>query len=62
MYHDQGHIPVKLLAGRSSAAMSIGSGLLFSSVGHGAAFDIAGKGQASSDAAIAAIRLVGGIQ
>ena len=62
MYHDQGHIPVKLLAGRSSAAMSIGSGLVFSSVGHGAAFDIAGKGQASSDAAVAAIRLVGGIQ
>ncbi|WP_269085040.1 4-hydroxythreonine-4-phosphate dehydrogenase PdxA [Sulfitobacter sp. HI0129] len=55
-------MPVKLLAGRSSAAMSIGSGLVFSSVGHGAAFDIAGKGQASSDAAVAAIRLVGGIQ
>lgn len=62
MYHDQGHIPVKLLAGRSSAAMSIGSGLVFSSVGHGAAFDIAGKGEASCDAAIAAIRLVGGVQ
>ncbi|MDF1598282.1 4-hydroxythreonine-4-phosphate dehydrogenase PdxA [Mesorhizobium sp. YIM 152430] len=62
MYHDQGHIPVKLLAGRAAAAMSIGSGLVFSSVGHGAAFDIAGKGQASPDAAVAAVRLVGGIQ
>ena len=44
MYHDQGHIPVKLLAGRNSAAMSIGAGLMFSSVGHGSAFDIAGRG------------------
>ncbi|AEQ52647.1 PdxA family dehydrogenase [Pelagibacterium halotolerans] len=62
MYHDQGHIPVKLLAGRGAAAMSIGAGLVFSSVGHGAAFDIAGKGQASPDAVVAAVRLVGEIQ
>lgn len=61
MYHDQGHIPVKLMAGRSAAAMSIGAGFLFSSVGHGAAFDIAGQDRASCDAALAAIRLVGGL-
>lgn len=62
IYHDQGHIPVKLLAEKSASAMSIGAGFLFSSVGHGAAFDIAGQGQASCEATLAAIRLVGGVQ
>ncbi|WP_223262676.1 PdxA family protein [Sphingobium sp. SCG-1] len=61
MYHDQGHIPVKLMAGRQAAGLSIGGGLLFSSVGHGAAFDIAGKGVADPAATIRAIRLVGGV-
>lgn len=60
MYHDQGHIPVKLLAGRKSAALSIGGSTLFSSVGHGAAFDIAGKNLADPEAVIRAIKLVGG--
>jgi 4-hydroxy-L-threonine phosphate dehydrogenase PdxA len=60
MYHDQGHIPVKLLAGRNSAAMSIGSGLMFASVGHGSAFDIAGRGVAEPDAVLRAIQLLGG--
>jgi 4-hydroxy-L-threonine phosphate dehydrogenase PdxA len=60
MYHDQGHIPVKLKAGRASAALSIGGGLLFSSVGHGAGFDIAGKNIADPAGVIQAIRLVGG--
>jgi len=60
MYHDQGHIPVKLLAGRNSAALSIGAGLLFSSVGHGSAFDIAGRGVAEAEAVLRSIRLVRG--
>jgi 4-hydroxy-L-threonine phosphate dehydrogenase PdxA len=60
MYHDQGHIPVKLLAGRNSAALSIGSGLLFSSVGHGSAFDIAGHGIAKPEAVLRSIQLLGG--
>jgi 4-hydroxythreonine-4-phosphate dehydrogenase len=60
MYHDQGHIPIKLLAGRNSAAMSIGAGLVFSSVGHGSAFDIAGRGVADPDALIRSIELVSG--
>jgi 4-hydroxythreonine-4-phosphate dehydrogenase len=60
MYHDQGHIPVKLLAGRNSAAMSIGAGLMFSSVGHGSAFDIAGKGMADSGPVLRCLRLVAG--
>ena len=60
MYHDQGHIPVKLLAGRHSAALSIGAGLLFSSVGHGSAFDIAGRGVAEPEAVLRSIQLVCG--
>jgi 4-hydroxythreonine-4-phosphate dehydrogenase len=59
MYHDQGHIPVKVLAGRSASAVSLGAGLVFSSVGHGAAFDIAGQGRANPGAVLDAIRLVG---
>jgi 4-hydroxy-L-threonine phosphate dehydrogenase PdxA len=60
MYHDQGHIPVKLLAGRNSAALSIGAGLLFSSVGHGSAFDIAGRGIADPEAVFRSLQLIGG--
>lgn len=60
MYHDQGHIPIKLLAGRTASALSIGAGLIFSSVGHGSAFDIAGKNLADPEAVIRALRLVGG--
>lgn len=60
MYHDQGHIPVKLLSGRTSTALAIGAGIAFSSVGHGAAFDIAGTGAADPAAAVAAIRLLAG--
>jgi 4-hydroxythreonine-4-phosphate dehydrogenase len=60
MYHDQGHIPVKLLAGRNAAAMSIGSGLLFSTVGHGCAFDIAGQNIADCEPLLRSLRLVAG--
>jgi 4-hydroxythreonine-4-phosphate dehydrogenase len=60
MYHDQGHIPIKLLAGRNSAAMSIGAGFAFSSVGHGSAFDIAGRGIADPAALIRSVEIVSG--
>lgn len=46
IFHDQGHIPVKLLAPNSASALSIGAQVLLSSVGHGCAMDIAGKNQA----------------
>jgi 4-hydroxythreonine-4-phosphate dehydrogenase len=59
MYHDQGHIPIKLLAGRTASALSIGAGLLFASVGHGTGFDIAGKGIADPEAVVRAVRLIG---
>jgi 4-hydroxythreonine-4-phosphate dehydrogenase len=60
MYHDQGHVPVKLLAGRNSAAMSIGAGLIFSTVGHGCAFDIAGQNIADCEPILRSLRLVAG--
>lgn len=60
MYHDQGHIPIKLLAGRVASALSIGGGVIFSSTGHGSAFDIAGQGVADPEATLRAIRLVAG--
>lgn len=57
MYHDQGHIPIKLLAGRGAVAVTIGAGVPFSSVGHGPAFDIAGRGVADPSAVLAALSL-----
>ena len=45
-FHDQGHIPIKLLSPRRASALAIGTPVLFSSVGHGCAYDIAGKGVA----------------
>jgi 4-hydroxy-L-threonine phosphate dehydrogenase PdxA len=59
IYHDQGHIPVKLLAGRNASALSVGAGVLFSSVGHGSAFDIAGQNKADPSAVLRTLRLLG---
>jgi 4-hydroxythreonine-4-phosphate dehydrogenase len=59
MLHDQGHIPAKLLAPNGSAALTIGTPVLFSSVGHGSGLDIAGQGRADPRAMVEAItRLV----
>jgi 4-hydroxy-L-threonine phosphate dehydrogenase PdxA len=43
-FHDQGHIPIKLLSPLRASALTIGTPVRFSSVGHGSAHDIAGKG------------------
>jgi 4-hydroxy-L-threonine phosphate dehydrogenase PdxA len=60
MLHDQGHVAAKLLAPQRVAALTIGTPVLFSSVGHGSALDIAGRGKANPDAMVEAItRLVG---
>ena len=55
MYHDQGHIPMKLLAFDSGVNVSIGLPVLRTSVDHGTAFDIAGTGRASEESMLAAI-------
>ena len=58
MLHDQGHILAKLLAKHRSAALSIGSPIIFSSVGHGSALDIAGQGKAEPEAITEAINFL----
>lgn len=55
MLHDQGHVPAKLMATHGAAALSIGTSVIFSSVGHGTALDIAGQGKANSEAMVQAI-------
>jgi 4-hydroxythreonine-4-phosphate dehydrogenase len=57
MYHDQGHIPMKLLAFESGVNVSIGLPIIRTSVDHGTAFDIAGTGQASPQSLLAAIEV-----
>ncbi len=55
MLHDQGHIAAKLLAKTATAALTIGSPILFASVAHGSAHDIAGRGVADPTAMIEAM-------
>ncbi|HXF60357.1 MAG TPA: 4-hydroxythreonine-4-phosphate dehydrogenase PdxA [Caldilineaceae bacterium] len=57
MYHDQGHIPMKLLAFDSGVNVSIGLPIIRTSVDHGTAFDIAGTGQANDESMAAAIEV-----
>lgn len=45
-YHDQGHIPIKLVAFDSAVNVSLGLPIDRASVDHGTAFDIAGTGKA----------------
>ena len=56
-YHDQGLIPVKLLAFGTAVNVTIGLPIIRTSVDHGTAFDIAGKGVADAGSMIAAVRL-----
>ena len=53
-YHDQGLIPVKLLAFGESVNVTLGLPIIRTSVDHGTAFDIAGKGVADPSSLIAA--------
>jgi 4-hydroxythreonine-4-phosphate dehydrogenase len=66
IYHDQGHIPVKLLGfnvdpvtgewkALSGVNVTLGLPIIRTSVDHGTAFDIAGKGIANEDSLIEAI-------
>jgi 4-hydroxythreonine-4-phosphate dehydrogenase len=57
MYHDQGHIPLKLLAFESGVNVTLGLPIIRTSVDHGTAFDIAGKGLADPGSLIEALRL-----
>ena len=57
MYHDQGHIPLKLIAMDSGVNVTLGIPILRTSVDHGTAYEIAGKGVARDDSLRAAITL-----
>lgn len=68
MYHDQGHIPIKLLGfrvdqesrrwlGLSGVNITLGLPFIRTSVDHGTALDIAGKGIASAQSMVEAIEL-----
>lgn len=62
-YHDQGHIPIKLVAFDSAVNVSLGLPIDRVSVDHGTAFDIAGTGKANHVnmlSAIAYARLMAG--
>jgi 4-hydroxythreonine-4-phosphate dehydrogenase len=57
MYHDQGHIPMKLVDFESAVNVTLGLPIVRTSVDHGTAFDIAWKGVASSGSYAAAFAL-----
>ena len=57
MYHDQGHIPMKLLDFEHTVNVTLGLPIIRTSVDHGTAFDIAGKNQADPSSMKAAMKL-----
>jgi len=57
MYHDQGHIPVKLVDFDGAVNVTLGLPIIRTSVDHGTAFDIAYKGLASPRSFVNACRL-----
>ena len=57
MYHDQGHIPIKVYGVEESVTVNLGLPFLRTSVDHGTAFDIAGTGIASEISMIEALKL-----
>jgi 4-hydroxythreonine-4-phosphate dehydrogenase len=57
MYHDQGHIPIKLAGFADGVNVTAGLPIIRTSVDHGTAFDIAGQGIADEGSMIEAITL-----
>jgi 4-hydroxythreonine-4-phosphate dehydrogenase len=57
MYHDQGHIPIKLVARDVAVNITLGLPIVRTSPSHGTAFDIAGQGRASAEGMMEAIRV-----
>ena len=56
-YHDQGHIPIKLMGFDTGVNVTVGLSFFRTSVDHGTAFDIAGTGEADHASMRAAIDL-----
>ncbi len=57
LYHDQGHIPIKVYGFERSVSVALGLPLVRTSVDHGTAFDIAGKGIANPQSLEEAIKV-----
>jgi 4-hydroxythreonine-4-phosphate dehydrogenase len=56
-YHDQGHIPIKLMGFEGGVNVTVGLPFFRTSVDHGTAFDIAGTGKADHSSMRAAVEL-----
>jgi len=57
LYHDQGHIPLKMLAFDTGVNLTLGLPIIRTSVDHGTAFDIAWQGKADPTSLYTAIRI-----
>ncbi len=57
MYHDQGHIALKLLGMHRAVNVTLGLPIVRTSVAHGTAFDAAWQGRAETTGMIEAIRV-----
>src|SRR5207302_10167710 len=57
MYHDQGHIAMKMRSGRRAVNITAGLPFVRTSVAHGTAYDIAGKGVADPTSLIEACKV-----
>jgi 4-hydroxythreonine-4-phosphate dehydrogenase len=55
MYHDQGHVPLKLLDFEGGVNIALGLPIIRTSVDHGTAFDIAGQGRAQTNSFVKAL-------
>lgn len=55
LYHDQGFIPFKMIAGKRGVNFTAGLGFVRTSPDHGTAFDIAGKNKASDESLVSSI-------
>ncbi len=61
LYHDQGQIPIKLVAGEQAVSLTLGLPFVRTSPDHGTAYDIAGTGRARHHGFLAALDLAGSV-
>jgi 4-hydroxythreonine-4-phosphate dehydrogenase len=59
MYHDEGHIAMKLRSGLRCVNITAGLPIVRTSVAHGTAYDIAGRGVADASSLIEAVKVAG---
>lgn len=59
MYHDEGHIAMKLRSGPRCVNITVGLPIVRTSVAHGTAYDIVGKGVADAGSLVAAADVAG---